>query len=54
MKGDNLTPEGRFKAKKGLTTKFYKVIGFGEWEDCCLVRVHGLGQEFGWIGKFHR
>jgi murein L,D-transpeptidase YafK len=54
MKGDNLTPEGRFKAKKGLATKFHKAIGVGEWEDCCLVRIHGLGQEFGWVGKFHR
>ena len=54
MKGDNLTPEGSFKAKKGLATKFHKAIGVGEWEDCCLVRIHGLGQEFGWVGKFHR
>ena len=42
MKGDNLTPEGRFKAKKGLATKFHKAIGVGEWEDCCRVRIHGL------------
>ena len=54
MKGDNLTPEGRFKAKKGLATKFHKAIGVGEWEDCCRVRIHGLKQEFGWVGKFHR
>lgn len=54
MKGDNLTPEGRFKAKKGLATKFHKAIGVGEWEDCCLVRIHGLGEQFGWVGKFHR
>lgn len=53
-KGDNLTPEGSFKAKKGLATKFHKAIGVGEWEDCCLVRIHGLGQEYGWVGKFHR
>lgn len=52
--GDNLTPEGRFKAKKGLPTKFHKAIGVGEWEDCCLVRIHGLGEEYGWAGKFHR
>lgn len=54
MKGDTLTPEGRFKAKKGLATKFHKAIGVGEWEDCCRVRIHGLKQEFGWVGKFHR
>ena len=24
----------------------------GEWEDCCLVRIHG--QEYGWFGKFLR
>jgi murein L,D-transpeptidase YafK len=52
MKGDNLTPEGSFKAKKGLATKFHKAIGVGEWEDCCLVRIHG--QEYDWAGKFLR
>jgi lipoprotein-anchoring transpeptidase ErfK/SrfK len=52
IKGDNLTPEGSFKAKKGLATKFHKAIGVGEWEDCCLVRIHG--QEYGWAGKFNR
>jgi murein L,D-transpeptidase YafK len=50
--GDNLTPEGRFKGKKKTHTKFHKAIGVGEWEDCCLVRIHG--QEYGWVGKFHR
>lgn len=52
IKGDNLTPEGKFKAKKGISTKFHKAIGVGEWEDCCLVRIHG--QKYGWIGKFQR
>lgn len=51
-KGDNLTPEGNFKAEKGLSTKFHKAIGVGEWEDCCLVRING--QKYGWIGKFQR
>lgn len=50
--GDNLTPEGVFRAKKGLATKFHKAIGVGEWEDCCKVRIHG--QEYAWVGKFHR
>ncbi len=52
MQGDNLTPEGRFRGKKDLVTKYHKAIGVGQWEDCCLVRIHG--QEHSWIGKFHR
>ena len=52
VKGDNLTPEGVFLAKKRPATKFHKAIGVGEWEDCCLVRIHG--QEYSWVGKFHR
>ena len=52
IKGDNLTPEGSFKAKKRTATKFHKAIGVGEWEDCCLVRIHG--QKYSWVGKFHR
>ena len=54
MKGDNLTPEGRFKAKKGLATKFHKAIGVGEWGECCAVLVHGLGDEYGQFKRFHR
>ena len=43
--GDNLTPEGTFKGKKGLATKFHKAIGIGKWEVCCGLRIHG--QKFG-------
>tara|TARA_B100001287_G_C22686402_1_gene533932 strand:+ start:4423 stop:4887 length:465 start_codon:yes stop_codon:yes gene_type:complete len=50
--GDNLTPEGVFRAKKMSATKFHKAIGVGKWEDCCKVRIHG--QEYSWIGKFQR
>lgn len=50
--GDNLTPEGRFKGKKRKQTKFHKAISIGEWGDCCDVLIHG--QQYGWIGKFHR
>lgn len=52
--GDNLTPEGRFKGKKKLQTRFHKAISVGEWGDCCAVLIHGLGKEFGWVKKFHR
>lgn len=50
--GDNLTPEGRFKGKKRPQSKFHKAISIGEWGDCCGVLIHG--QQYGWIGKFHR
>jgi murein L,D-transpeptidase YafK len=53
-KGDNLTPEGRFLGKKRLETQYHKAIGIGEWDKCCLVRIHGLGNEYGWNRKFHR
>ena len=54
MKGDNLTPEGRFKGKKKTQTQYHKAIGVGEWGECCAVLVHGLGDEYGQFKRFHR
>lgn len=53
-KGDNLTPEGRFKGKKNTQTQYHKAIGVGEWGDCCDVLIHGLGNEYGRFKRFHR
>ena len=54
MKGDNLTPEGRFKGKKKTQTQYHKAIGVGEWGKWCAVLVHGLGDEYGQFKRFHR
>jgi murein L,D-transpeptidase YafK len=54
IKGDNLTPEGTFKGKKRAKSRFHKAIEIGQWGGCCNVLIHGLGKEFGWVGKFHR
>ena len=53
-KGDNLTPEGRFKGKKMIQTQYHKAIAIGEWGDCCDVLIHGLGKEYGPFKKFQR
>ena len=31
-----------------------KAIGVGEWDECCDVLVHGLGNEYGPFKRFHR
>lgn len=53
-KGDNLTPEGRFKGRKKTQSRYHKAIGVGEWGECCAVLIHGLGDEYGWFKRFHR
>jgi murein L,D-transpeptidase YafK len=52
IKGDNLTPEGRFIGKKRSQSKFHKAIEIGEWGRCCDVLIHG--QKFTWTRKLHR
>jgi murein L,D-transpeptidase YafK len=52
--GDNLTPEGIFKAKKIYSQKFRKAISVGKWGDCCAVLIHGLEPRYSWVRKFQR
>jgi murein L,D-transpeptidase YafK len=52
--GDSLTPEGRFKGKKRTQTRYHRAIAVGQWGDCCDVLIHGLGNEYGRLKRFHR
>jgi murein L,D-transpeptidase YafK len=52
--GDWLTPEGIFKGKKLKQTKYHKAISIGKWGDQCGVWIHGIGDEYGHLKRFHR